>query len=210
MLMIAGIVLSIGSNTTVTNVQPDVDVKEVEQPDWMSDEEAVEAAKAVIERKEWEANKLRLESNIEALQVKYEADMEAMQLELDNVDKQLGVYWKDEGNVKRLIRKTFPEEPNTAVAIGMAESQLSMVQSEERYQEDKPHWGVKEGDQELSFCYFQIHAPAHEKTAQKLGLGDYKTNPESCIKMARVIYDQAGGWSPWSVYQKKMHLAYVR
>jgi len=90
--MIAGIVLSIGSNTTVTNVQPDVDVKEVEQPDWMSDEEAVEAAKAVIERKEWEANKLRLESNIEALQVKYEADMEAMQLELDNVDKQLGVY----------------------------------------------------------------------------------------------------------------------
>jgi len=92
MLMIAGIVLSIGSNTTVTNVQPDVDVKEVEQPDWMSDEEAVEAAKAVIERKEWEANKLRLESNIEALQVKYEADMEAMQLELDNVDKQLGVY----------------------------------------------------------------------------------------------------------------------
>ena len=100
--------------------------------------------------------------------------------------------------------------PNTAVAVAMAESGLSMVQSKERYQEDKPHWGVKKGDQELSFCYFQIHAPAHEKTAQKLGLGDYKTNPESCIKMARVVYDQAGGWSPWTVYVKKMHLAYVR
>jgi len=92
----------------------------------------------------------------------------------------------------------------------MAESQLSMVQSEERYQEDKPHWGVRKGDQELSFCIFQIHEPAHHATAVRLGYENYKTDVEDCVKMARVIYDQAGGWSPWTVYQKKMHLAYVR
>ena len=100
--------------------------------------------------------------------------------------------------------------PNTAVAVATAESQLLMVQSKEIYQEDKPHWGVKKGDTELSFCIFQIHAPAHDVKAKQLGLGDYRTNIESCVKMARVIYDQASGWSPWTVYQKKMHLAYVR
>jgi hypothetical protein len=62
---------------------------------------------------------------------------------------------------------------------------------------------------ERSFCYFQIHEPAHDATAQKLGLGDYKTNPESCIKMARVVYDQRGDFTAWTVYTKKMYLAHV-
>jgi len=70
--------------------------------------------------------------------------------------------------------------------------------------------GQKANSRERSFCLYQIHEPAHDANAKRLGLGDYKTNPESCIKMARVIYDQAGGWSPWTVYTKKMHLAYVR
>ena len=108
----------------------------------------------------------------------------------------------------REIRKTFPETPNTAVAVAMAESGMQMIQSNHRYPKDMA--GHTAGTREQSFCYYQIHAPAHDKTADRLGLGDYRTNPESCIKMARVVYDQAGGWSPWTVYQKKMHLAYVR
>jgi len=98
--------------------------------------------------------------------------------------------------------------PNTAVAVARAESGLRMIQSNHRYPKDMD--GQRSGSRERSFCLYQIHEPAHDANAKRLGLGDYKTNPESCIKMARVIYDQAGGWSPWTVYQKKMHLAYVR
>jgi len=90
----------------------------------------------------------------------------------------------------------------------MAESGMQMIQSNHRYPKDMA--GHTAGTREQSFCYYQIHAPAHDGTADRLGLGDYRTNPESCIKMARVVYDQAGGWSPWTVYTKKMYLAYVR
>jgi hypothetical protein len=85
-----------------------------------------------------------------------------------------------------------------------------MQQSKERYPKDRPEYGVKAGDRELSFCIYQIHAPAHAATATRLGYENYKTDVENCVKMARVVYDQEGGWSPWTVYQKKMHLAYVR
>jgi len=100
--------------------------------------------------------------------------------------------------------------PNTAVAVAMAESGLVMQQSRERYKEDKPHWGVKKGDRELSFCIFQLHSPAHDANAKRLGLGDYRTNIESCVKMARVVFDDRGDFTAWTVYNKKMYLAYVR
>jgi len=61
-------------------------------PDWASDEEAVRAAKDVIQRKAWEADKERLEGQIEALQTQYEADLEALETDLDSIDKHLGVY----------------------------------------------------------------------------------------------------------------------
>ena len=163
----------------------------------LEDEDAVQAAKDVIRRKELEADKNSLEGQIEALQS-----------ELEAVDKELGVYWTVKANILAEIRKTFPESPNTAVAVAYAESGLRMVQSNHSYPKDMD--GQRSGSRERSFCLYQIHEPAHDANAKRLGLGDYKTNPESCIKMARVIYDQAGGWSPWTVYQKKMHLAYVR
>ena len=163
----------------------------------LEDEDAVQAAKDVIRRKELEADKNSLEGQIEALQS-----------ELELVDKELGVYWTVKANILAEIRKTFPESPNTAVAVAYAESGLRMVQSNHSYPKDMD--GQRSGSRERSFCLYQIHEPAHDANAKRLGLGDYKTNPESCIKMARVIYDQAGGWSPWTVYQKKMHLAYVR
>lgn len=74
-----------------------------------------------------------------------------------------------------------------------------MQQSKERYQEDKPHWGVKKGEQELSFCIFQIHEPAHGARAEALGL-DYKNNVRDCIQMARLIYNDSGFY-PWTVYK---------
>lgn len=91
-----------------------------------------------------------------------------------------------------------------AVEVASRESlgHFGMGQSQLRYPKDRPDWGVKAGDQELSFCFFQIHAPAHDKRAKQLGLGDYKTNVESCVKMARVIYDDRGDFSAWTEYHK--------
>jgi len=62
------------------------------EPDWATDEEAKQAAKDVIRRKAWEADKERLEGQIEALQTQYEADLKALETDLDSIDKHLGVY----------------------------------------------------------------------------------------------------------------------
>ena len=105
--------------------------------------------------------------------------------------------------MKRLIRETFPEEPNVAVRVAELENGFRMTQSNLRYTKDRPEYGVKQGDRELSFCMFQIHEPAHKNTIAKHGLHDYKTNVESCVKIARIVYEQAGNsFSPWTVYRK--------
>ena len=110
--------------------------------------------------------------------------------------------------MKRLIRETFPEAPNTAVAVAYAESGLRMVQSNHTYPKDMD--GQNAGSRERSFCIFQIHEPAHHATAVKLGLENYKTDIEDCVKMARVVYEQAGhSFSPWTVYTKRMYVAYL-
>lgn len=106
-----------------------------------------------------------------------------------------------EAGIERLIREAFPETPNTAVAIVKAEGGLvTKLQSQI----------IKNGVQEPSFCAFQIHEPLWDKTAKRLGYGDYKTNVEHCIKMARYIYDAAGQeWTDWSAYNNgsyKTHL----
>ena len=209
--VIGGLYLITQSNNDVIvdNVKPEVITEEV-HPEWATDEDAVAAAEAVVLRKAQEAELEALEASFASSTATYEAERADFLENKERLEKLIGSYWRDERNIKAYIRKVFHEEPITAVAIGMAESQLSMVQSEERYQEDKPHWGVKEGDQELSFCIFQIHAPAHEANAIRLGFGDYRTNVESCIQMAHVIYTNRGSFSDWTVYQKKMHLAYVR
>ena len=77
--------------TEAVNVKTETVIEEV-HPDWATDEEAVSAAKDVIQRKAWEADKERLEGQIEALQAQYETDLDALKLDLDDVDKNLGIY----------------------------------------------------------------------------------------------------------------------
>ena len=195
-------------NEPTEAVNPKTVIEEV-HPDWATDEEAVSAAKDVIQRKAWEADKERLQGQIEALQTQYKTDLEVLQTDLDTVDKQLGVYWRNRDNLVRLIRQTFPETPNTAVAVAMAESGMVMQQSRHKYPKDMD--GQKAGSRERSWCIYQIHEPAHHATAVRLGYENYKTDVEDCVKMARVVYEQAGNsFKPWTVYTKNMHLAYVR
>lgn len=108
------------------------------------------------------------------------------------------VAYSKEG-IERLIRETFHEMPNTAVAIAKAEGGL-LAEIQSHYKVD--------GIQEPSFCTFQIHEPSWMREAERLGYGDYKTNVESCIKMARVIYDRHG-WQPWSAYKNGSYKQYL-
>ena len=89
-----------------------------------------------------------------------------------------------------------------AVAVARAESDLLMIQSRHIYTASNVPKGYKVGDKEESFCIFQIHKPAHQASADKLGYGDYRTNIESCVYMAYEIYKNKGyTFTDWSVYK---------
>lgn len=79
-----------------------------------------------------------------------------------------------------------------------------MEQSNLRYTQKNAPPGFKPGDREQSFCTAQIHEPAHKDTIQRYGYEDFKTNFESCILLARVIYDQDGGFYPWTEYHNML------
>lgn len=109
--------------------------------------------------------------------------------------------WDDKAVVERFIRTTFPEEPNTAVAVATEEGGLWKERQSDYH---------KNGVREPSFCTFQIHEPSWMREAKRLGYEDYKTNPKSCILMARHIYDTTGkNFNQWSAYTSgayKKHL----
>jgi len=80
-------------NNSVEVIKTDTEVIEKEvHPDWATDKEAVEAAQAVIRRKELEAELNALESNFEALTATYEADKASYKAEKERLEKDLGTY----------------------------------------------------------------------------------------------------------------------
>lgn len=111
---------------------------------------------------------------------------------------EIEIDWTEERIIKEL-RDTFPETPNTAVAIARCESGLKMIQSNQ----------ILDYGREQSYGIMQVHAKVHEGTAVALGLGDYKTDIAENIKMARHIYDNAGDWSDWTCYTKGLYLSYL-
>lgn len=97
----------------------------------------------------------------------------------------------DKAGIERLIRETFHEEPNTAVAIAKCESGLDAdIQS---------HHTLSYG-REQSFGVFQIHARDHDKTAKRLGFEEYRTSVEDNVAMARFLYDSRGNFRDWTCY----------
>lgn len=104
--------------------------------------------------------------------------------------------WTKE-RIEEEIRRVFTEMPNTAVAVAKCESGLvADIQS---------HHTLSYG-REQSFGVFQVHARDHQKTAERLGLENYKTDPGDNIALARHIYDNriANGGYPfqdWSCYK---------
>lgn len=81
-IILGGIyVKSLDGDVFVVNNTATTTVEKLVEPDWATDQEAVEAAKAVIRRKELEAEEKRLEGEIEALRAS-----------LVEVQKELGTF----------------------------------------------------------------------------------------------------------------------
>lgn len=104
--------------------------------------------------------------------------------------------WTKE-RIEEEIRRVFPEMPDIAVAVARCESGLVA---------DVQARATLSYGREQSFGIFQIHARDHHKTAVRLELGDYKTDPADNIAMARHIYDNRiahGGYpfQDWSCYK---------
>lgn len=168
-------------------VETEVIEKEV-TPEWATDEEAVQAAKDVIRRKELEAEEARLVGEIKG-----------KQSELDEIRKELGSYWTVKANILQEIRKTFTQDPVVAVAVAQAESKLNPRAYNPEWHYDRQGNKVCQG----SYGIMQV-ACVH-----------YMQNPEALfdvefnLAMARKIYNESR-WQPWGAHSDGRYLAYMR
>jgi hypothetical protein len=97
------------------------------------------------------------------------------------------------------IRQAFPEDPETAVAIAKAESQLVPDKIGDK------HLIYYEGDEIYgdSIGVFQIRMfPERKVTREEL------KNVDVNIEWARKLYDERG-WQPWSAYTSGSYLKYL-
>lgn len=160
---------------------PEVVTQEAPKEAWMMDEEAIQAAKDVIRKKELQAELDTLDAEIKAMQERRKA-----------VASELTAYWRDQDRIKQLIREVFWEDPVTAVAVAMAESEL------------KPY-ALNTADSHNgcngSYGIFQIGC-LHETDPSTLYDVEYN------IRRAKEIYNERG-WQPWGAFTDKRYTAYL-
>lgn len=112
---------------------------------------------------------------------------------------EIKVDWTRERIIKE-IRDTFPEAPNTAVAIFKCESGLKA---------DIQSGHILSYGREQSFGVTQIHARDWHNKAMKLGFTKYRTDPGDNLKMARYIYNGRGNFKDWSCYNNGGYKQYL-
>jgi hypothetical protein len=97
-----------------------------------------------------------------------------------------------------------PEQAQIMGAIGMGESGgnagVDTVQS-----------GLDPNkSNEFSVGLFQINAQAHGDKLAKLGYTvDDLRDPVKNAQVAKMVYDEVGGFTPWSVYSKGIYKQYL-
>jgi hypothetical protein len=91
-----------------------------------------------------------------------------------------------------LIRQTFPESPEVAIAVANCESGLNP-----KAYNPKNNNGSTDGG------LWQINS-VHDKRLKELGLD--KFNAEDATKFARILYEESG-WNPWVCFWHPDHLA---
>lgn len=89
-----------------------------------------------------------------------------------------------------MIKQTFPEDVERALAIAKCESGFNP--------------NAKGPTQDSGI--FQLHEPSHGKRMEKLGLDPFDV--EDNVAFARMLYDEQG-WKPWVCAWSKEHLALV-
>lgn len=192
MLVVLGVGVFVSlsqSGTSVVYENNDEPANEpaVETPAWMQDEDAIAAAEAVVKRKELEAREAELVGQVKALQT-----------ELDSVRKEIGTYWSAPGAIEALIRKTFPEDPITAIAVARAESGFNPRATNAK-DKHKTCYG--------SYGIFQVGC-VHGHSV------DVLYDVEANIRIARALYDDAkartgNGWQPWGAYTSLAYQKYM-
>ena len=176
------VALQFQSTETITYIKESaMEVAEEPKEAWMIDEEAIQAAKDVIKKKELQAELEKLDADIKSLQERRKV-----------VTGELTTYWSED-KVKALIRQVFWEDPITAVAVAMAESRLKPY----ALNAQDSHSGCNG-----SYGIFQIGC-LHETDPSTLYDVEYN------VKRAKEIYVQSG-WRPWGAYTNKSYLAYVQ
>ena len=178
-----GVAVNYFGTETVTYVKEGVTTEVMpEEPKeaWMTDEEAVQAAKDVIRKKE-------LQAELETLDM----EIKAKQEQRKKVADELTAYWSED-KVKALIRQVFWEDPVTAVAVAMAESGLSPYALNTR----DSHRGCTG-----SYGIFQIGC-LHESDPSVLYDVEYN------IRRAKEIYNESG-WRPWGAFTDGNYKRYL-
>lgn len=104
----------------------------------------------------------------------------------------------EEEKIKRLIRETFPEDPETALAIARAESRLKTdAVNPERHRGCHGSIGL-----------MQIACVHHKENPEAL------KNIELNLQIARRVYDASveesgDGWLPWGAYTNGSYLQHI-
>lgn len=129
--------------------------------------------------------------DIENKRAEYEVHKATVIMPAQEIQIEVVIDWTPE-RIEQEIRNTFPETPNTAVAIAKAESELNP-----NALNPEAHKGCNG-----SYGIFQI-ACVHKKTNTS-ELKDIKTN----LKKAREIYLKEG-WKPWGAYTDKRYKQYL-
>lgn len=116
-----------------------------------------------------------------------QSNIAAQQLSPTPIHNQFGF----RSDMDSLIRKSFPDDPSTAAAIGMQESSLN---PEARYTDRKN--GID------AIGLMQINLPAHQdivpgKTYEEKVRN--LMNPETNLQLANQIHSKQG-WQPWQAY----------
>lgn len=201
-IIIGGVALNERNVTTVVNqevehveIEKEVVVDALE----VKIKEAQDAARDTIQAKAQAAYDAAYEHEMKTIEAQVLKEVEAeIKTRRTSVEKETGAYWLSEANVRQLIRATFPDDPNTAVAVAMAESGLNPRATNAQ----DSHRGCKG-----SYGIFQVGCVHGYQPA---ALYDVETN----IRIAKALYDDAkaktgNGWAPWGAHSNGSYLAYM-
>lgn len=180
------VVMNRGGIVEVINTQPEtvVEVKEV----IMLDERiknAQNAEMSQIKASAQEAYDAYIQKELKRIEDKVKIEY-IQELEATITDES---YWREGKRIKRLIRQTFPENPEVAVAVATCESGLNPKAYNPNNRDGSTDGGL-----------FQINS-THDKKLNELGLD--KWNVHDNIKFARILYDESG-FKPWVCYTHNM------